>query len=245
LKKLLALLIITFVFIGLNSSVYSQPQLKINVFGGYNLPLPDLKGDLESTTDAQNTYLMKMGFGFGANAKYYLGKKRNVGVTLGLGYQLFSNSADTSAALLSSNIKTKLNAFTAGLGVEYSFMPKGKAQPFFGAEFTAHFFSGETELTYAGTTQKATLKSASRFGAAVGAGVDIKLSKQIGIVIGAKYNLANLIGKAYDSVTTATEYNLNDKEHTSGSTTIKSRNISYIQAYLGLTFFLNEPKRRK
>jgi outer membrane protein W len=107
-----------------------------------------------------------------------------------------------------------MNAFAVGLGVEYAFMPKGKVNPFIGLEFTGHFFSGKTEFDTGSTGNTATfsrdLKSASRFGAAVGFGLDFMLSKGIGVVVGAKYHLANLIGKeAPDTtatITNTTEY---------------------------------------
>lgn len=243
-KKLVALFIIVAAFLSLNnSSTFSQPQLKVHLTGGYNLPMPDLKGDLNTLADS-NTYMMKQGFNFGADVKYYLGKKRNVGVTLGLGYNMFSNSADSSTASGLTSVKNKLNAFTVGLGIEYNFMPKGKTQPFLGAEFTGHFFSGSFEGTSGTTTSSFTLKSASRFGIAFGGGLDFKLGKSVGAIVGAKYHMANLIGKAYDSTGLGTnEYALDDKEHSMGSYTMSARNISYLQFYAGVSFFFNEPKK--
>jgi opacity protein-like surface antigen len=245
LKKLVALFILAAAFLSFNNdTLFSQPQVTIHVTGGYNVPLPDLKGDFDTKADS-NTYFIKNGFGFGADGKYYLGKKRNVGITFALGYQMFKNDADTSTVTGLKNIKNKLNAFTVGLGVEYAFMPKGKANPFVGAEFTGHFFSGDFESTSGTTTSKFTLKSASRFGVGLGAGVDIAISKSVGAVIGGKYHLANLIGKEYDSsATTASQYALDDKEHTVGTTTVKSRSISYFQIYAGVSFYLNQPKKK-
>jgi len=243
LKKLVALFIIVAAFLSLNNSTFSQPQLKVHLTGGYNLPMPDLKGDLNTLADT-GTYMMKQGFGFGADVKYYLGKKRNVGITLGLGYQMFSNSSDSSTATGIINVKNKLNAFNVGLGVEYNFMPKGKTQPFLGAEFTGHFFSGNFDGTSGSTTIAYTLKSASRFGIAFGGGLDFKLGKSVGAIVGAKYHMANLIGKEYDSTgAVLNEYRLDDKEHTEGTTTVSAKNISYLQFYAGVSFFFNEPKK--
>lgn len=244
-KKLSALFVV-FALVFAFSSSNAQPQFVIHITGNYSQPLPDLKGDILDSADLVNTLGMKMGYGFGADAKYYLGKKRNVGITLGVGYQLFSNNEDTSK-YIGKDIKYKLNALTVGLGIEYAFLPKKKANPFIGAEFTGHFFSGSLEGSPLLASQnKLDMESASRFGAAVGAGVDIKLGKKVGIVIGAKYHLANLIGKeAPDSgvVPVAGKYNLYDKEYTIGTTTISAKNISYIQGYLGVAFFLNQPKK--
>lgn len=240
-KKLVALFIVAAAFLSFNNNTtFSQPQLKVHVTGGYNVPLPDLKGDLLDSADQINTLGMKSGFNAGADVKYFLGKKRNVGITLGLTYNSFSNSVDTG----SLSVKGKLNSFQAALGIEYSFMPKGKTQPYLGAEFTGNFLSGDGTYTISGVETKRTLKSASRFGIALGGGIDIAFSKSIGANIGIKYQLANLIGKEYDSTfTSTTEYQLGDKEHTFGTVTIPSKSISYIQLSAGLTFFFNQPKK--
>lgn len=243
-KKLVALFILVAAFLSLNNNtLLSQPQFTIHLKGGYNLPLPDLKGDINDSADRMNTFTINQGIGFGADAKYYLGKKRNVGITLDLMYNMFSTSEDTVNGF-SGAFKNKLNAFTVGLGIEYAFMPKGKANPFVGAEFTGHFFSGDVEFTNAGTTTTSTLKSASRFGLGIGAGVDINLSKSIGIVIGTKYHLANLMGKDSATSTVAGEYTLIDKEFTAGTTTIESKSIAYLQLYAGVSFYLNRPKTK-
>lgn len=249
-KKLSALVIVFALTFAVGSS-YSQPQLTFHIKGAYNLPLPDLKGDVNDSADRVNTLGIKNGFGFGADGKYYLGKKRNVGITLDLMYNMFMNNEDTVNGL-GKDYKNKLNAFAVGLGVEYAFMPKGKVNPFIGLEFTGHFFGGSVEFTGVDTSGATTsfsrdYKSASRFGIAAGFGLDFKLSKGIGIVVGAKYHLANLIGKeGPDSTVTVstTEIPIWDKEYTIGTTTVSSKNISYLQPYLGLSIYLNQPKKK-
>ncbi|MCC6866478.1 MAG: outer membrane beta-barrel protein [Ignavibacteria bacterium] len=233
-KKLVALFIILAAFLSFNNvSTFSQPQIKVHVTGGYNLPLPDLKGTYPTDT---NSLFQKSGFNAGADVKYYLGKKRNVGITLSGAYNSFS-SGDVSVT--GATMKGKVNIFTVGLGVEYSFMPKGKTNPFLGAEFTGNFFSGKTTLTpTSGTATEYTMKSASRFGAQLNGGLEFAFNKNIGGVVGVKYNLANLIGK--DSTTaTLPEYALNDKE----TTVSKSKSLSYLQIYAGVAFFFNQPKK--
>ena len=238
-KKLVALFVILAAFLSFNNNTFSQPQVTVHVTGGYDLPLPDLKG--EFPTDS-NSYFMSSGFNVGADGKYYLGKKRNVGITLSAGYNSFSSGDINIVSFDTGTVVSKINAFTVGLGIEYGFMPKGKANPFVGAEFTGHFFSGNSKFTPTSGTETTTdLKSASRFGLALGAGVDITASKSIGFIIGGKYQLANLIGKEFDSVSTSTtEFPLNDKENG----TIEAKNISYLQFYAGVSFYFNRPKAK-
>jgi len=241
LKKLVALLVTAAVFFTLNSITFSQPQVTVHVTGGYDVPLPDFKGDYPADlTKDPVPYFMKNGFNAGADVKYFLGKKkRNVGITLSLGYHGFS-SGDLTDTLGTG--KSKINIFAAGLGIEYAFLPKGKANPFIGAEFTGNFFSGNSKFTpTSGTETSIDLKSASRFGVQFNGGVDIAFNKNIGGVIGVRYNLANLINKEYDSASTSTtEFPLNDKE----TSVSKARNISYISLYAGISFYFNRPKTK-
>ena len=70
------------------------------------------------------------------------------------------------------------------------------------------------------------------------AGVDVKLSKNVGVVIGGKYAFANLFGK--DSTeSTSTTYGLNDKE----TTTMKARKMAYLQFYAGVSFYFGQKKK--
>ncbi len=241
--------IIVAAFLSLNNSTFSQPQLKLHITGGYNLPLPALKGEQTFSTIEKDTYGMKSGFNVGADAKYYLGKKRNVGITLGLNYNMFSNNVDSTISGTTYAQKNKINIFQAALGIEYNFMPKGKTQPFLGLAFTGNFFSGSSKTEPTDTASFSTeLKSASRFGIKVGGGLDFMFSKSIGAVIGFDYNIANLIGKDTVSSTISGKVvtaGLNDKEYTVGTTTFKAKSISWINIYAGVSFFFNQPKAIK
>lgn len=246
-KKLTSLLALLAILFAVNAS-YAQPALIIHVTGGYSLPMPDLKGtwpdDFTAAKNPQPLY-MKSGFNVGADGKYYIDKKmRSFAITLSAAYMMFNSGdlADTGAAS-TFTFKRTLNSFTAGLGVEYRFLTKKKASPFIGAEFTGNFLSGKLTPS---TGTEFTLKSTSRFGLAFNLGVDINLSKNVGVVIGGKYALMNLIGKKDNTDTsgkTSTEFILADKEYTIGTTTYKALNLSYIQFYGGVSFYLMQPKK--
>lgn len=235
----------------LTISIHSQPKLTINLTGGYNVPLPDFKGDVTDSADRVNTYTIKNGFNFGLAGKYAFDKRGMFRITFGGSYNMFKGEGDY-VHINNVHIHNKINAITVGLGAEYAFMPKGKTNPFIGLDLNGNFFSGEyeEEVTSASTTDHndigtttTKLKSASRFGVSVGGGVDFAFSKNIGAVIGVKYHLANLVGKAYDSVAAVGEYNLNDKEFTLNNKTYSSKNISFIQLYAGVSFYFLQPKK--
>ncbi|MCX7878352.1 MAG: porin family protein [Ignavibacteria bacterium] len=234
----------------LSLSILSQPRLIISLSGGYNLPMGELKGNISDSSDRLNTYGIKNGFNIGLNGKYAIDKKRNFRITFGGSFNRMSGEGEY---IHGNKVKEHkhMNIISAGLGAEYSFTPKGKTNPFIGFELTGNFISGETEETvtlinpsvfheHAGTTKK-NLKSASRFGITLGGGIEFSFSKNIGALIGAKYSMVNLIGKQYDSVAAVGEYNLNDKE--SGS--LKTKNISLLQIYAGVSYYLMHPSKRK
>jgi opacity protein-like surface antigen len=247
-KKVLAsLFIFGLITIG---SIYSQPKLTIDVTGGYSLPLPQLKGTIDSANSSLGeSYFLKTGFNLGLTGKYALDKKRKFRVTFGGSYNKFTG-AETYSHTNTIDFHTNMSIIAASLGAEYSFTPKEKTAPFIGLEFNGNFLSGKTEETVTapetadhdtfGTTTS-TLKSASRFGFAVGGGVDVAFNKSIGALFGFKYNFANVIGKEYSSTSAAGEYNLNDKENG----TLKAKNIMYFQIYLGISFYFNQQKKAK
>ncbi len=242
-KKINFILVVFLILFAVSNS-YSQNQVSVHVTGGYDLPMQDLKGTIGTDT---NNYLQKSGFNIGADVKYYLGKKRNAGITLSGSYNGFTSGTYTGPS--GNTALVKINIFAIGIGAEYAFMPKGKANPFIGVEFTGNFISGSGTYTF--TTGPAnintTLNSATRFGVQFNGGVDIKFSKSFGAVIGIKYNLANLIGKKYDTTgTTTAAFNLNDASYTdSAGNSVNAKNIGYIQLYAGVALFFGRNRTMK
>jgi hypothetical protein len=198
-----------------------------------------------------------MGYGFGADAKYYFGDKRNLGIAFSLGFHTFSVNEENvtinepggtigvTDAYVTGDFTRRFNSVKLGLGLEYAFSPKSKVNPFIAAEFTGHYFNGYFEYFTEFSSNKTYYESASRYGLAGGIGADITLKNNLGIIIGGRYDLANLIGKdslGYFNL----KYGINDKEHiNSVGNKVKSRNISYLHFYAGVSFYFNEPKRMK
>ena len=65
---------------------------------------------------------------------------------------------------------------------------------------------------------------------------DYVFHNNLGIVVGAKYTYANLIGKEFKD-DTGTKYNLNDGEHTSNGVNYPEKKVRYIHFYGGLSFY--------
>ena len=252
-KKISSLIILLAVLFAV-TNINAQPQMKVHVYGGYNVPLSGLGGNsnyppsFTSGTSFDRFLYMKSGFNAGADFKYFLGKKRNIGLLLNAAYNGYNTgtfSNYTPAGPLDGG-KVTLNDVRIGIGAEYDFLPLKKANPFVGIDLTGNFLSGK--FTPA-TGTELTMNSASRFGLAVGAGVDIMFSKNVGVVIGAKFDFMNLIGQQDTSAGTgtATTYYLYDKSYTQtiGGTsyTYNAINMMDVQFYGGVTFAFGQPKK--
>lgn len=250
-KKLIAFLFLISVFFLVCQTSFSQPKLIIHVYGGGILPLPDLKGDLPASpvaTSFETSYGMRVGFNIGADGKYAFDKNGNFRGVLGFAYNSIINPVEYSSGLGSYKYKPTINILTLSLGGEYAITPKKKVSGFFGVDLTANFFSGSFNYDPPLLIlPNVSLKSATRFGFDIGIGSDFSLSKSVGLVVGVKYSLANLIGKSSDTTVSlnATDRSLNDASYTMNGVAVNSKNISFIQVYAGVSFFLLQPKTVK
>src|SRR4030095_4742272 len=247
-NTLIAILVVIFAVNGLKAQTYAVPKVSVHFHGGYTMTLPDLKGDYPGDIQSGKNptpYFVKNGFNFGGDVKYFVDKKSTFGIMLALTYTMLS-SGDiglSDSTFGTGTFRTNMNLFTIGVGAEYDFAPKRTAHPFVNVHFTTNIIGGKTTFDQNGgsiPSSSANMKSAVRFGTTFGAGVDVKLSKKVGVVIGGRYAFANLFGKD-STASTSTEYGLNDKE----TTTQKSRKMAYLQFYAGISLYFGQKSRPK
>ncbi len=251
-NTLAIVLVLLFAAVGLKAQTYAVPKFSLNINGGYTMTLPDLKGTFPADLIAGKNptpYFVNNGFNFGAAGKYYIDKKSTFGVVLSLTYSMLSSgnigvtNLDTNSQLGigEGTWRADMNMFTIGIGTEYAFAPKRPANPFVNVQFTTNIIGGKTKFDQSGgslASYSKDMTSAVRFGAMFGAGVDVKLSKSVGVVIGGRYAFANLFGK--DSTSdTPTTFGLNDKE----TTTMKAKKMAYLQFYAGMSFYFGQVSR--
>jgi opacity protein-like surface antigen len=225
-------------------NIFSQPKMVIHVTGGYTLPAADFGGTYSEPFIPEH-YYMKPGPNLGADVKYLINKQRTLGLLAAGSYNIFQT--DDLGGLSNEfgdmySYKYKLNVLSISLGMEYRFLTAAKFKPFINAELAGYIYNG-TATPSLSSFSVINIKS-TRFGFALGTGVDWNLTKNFGFVLGAKYNFANLIGKK-DSTesTTAYQTGLVDKEFTKYNITFPSRQIQYLQFYAGVSFFLLQSKK--
>ena len=247
-NKIYPVLFALILFFAVNSRSVSQPKLTFDFNFGYSQPVGDFKNGISllDTVPTSWPYLMRDGYNIGVTGKMTLKKVPNVKVVLGLNYNGFKNWGDLQVTTNEGNGVTTTNVvefipkvaiLALSLGGEYSFKPKENINPFVGLDFTTNFYSGSFQSNPSSNFQRSQLKAETRFGFQLGGGVDFVFSKYIGMVLGLKYNLANLIGKGdYQEDVTSYQVGLNDNSYPGQD----SRNISYFQLYTGVSFYFGQ-----
>ncbi|MEO8512376.1 MAG: OmpW family outer membrane protein [Ignavibacteria bacterium] len=243
-KYLLTIGILSLTF--LNEISYSQPTATVQFIGGYSMPLGDYKGTFGETIDKftgggnpdSNTYFMHAGYNYGIFIKVPIKKKSSFSIKGGISFNSFGQSKEYPTSTTTSvTVTLKQSVLGITLGSEYDFgYRKNKIRPFIGAELAGNLFAGSFVEDYVDSTETFNLKSAFRLGVNVAAGVDFIVHNNIGLLIGAKFAFANLIGKSY-AEDERFKYNLNDDKHTVNNVTYPSKNITYLQFYGGMSFY--------
>jgi hypothetical protein len=143
----------------------------------------------------------------------------------------------------------------AGIGLQYYFISNKPIMPYAGIEVDYNYLWGyytQTPNSAAGPNssiqQTFNIKPATRLGIGAEVGFDYRISKNLGFLFGTRYKFANLFGKKseYTEPVTvdpgaANNMNLLDKSAPELNANLnKSRNITYLEFYLGFTLFLGK-----
>lgn len=242
--KTLSLILILTAYLYFQVPVYSQPSAILQFYGGYSLPTGDFKGTFGPThatftsgNPDSNTYFMKTGYNYGISLKKLFGKKKNLFLTGELSFNLFHQNVDYNLNTANpENMRLRINVTSVYLGAGWFFNPRKGINPFVELGLIASYFSGTLDDILATVDTQHLLRGTIRLGFEGGAGVDIPIQYNVGLAFGAKYSLANIIGKSYEK-DDAQNYSLNDKEHVQDNSNHPSRNITYFQFYGGVSFY--------
>ncbi len=223
----------------------SQPSATVQFIGGYSMPLGDYTGtfgELRSQFTGNGnpdsgTYFMKPGVNYGIFLKFPVTKKSPFSIKGGIGFNGFAQSKEYTESTGSVKVDLSQSILGISIGGEYDIADrKSKIRPFAGIELSANFFSGKYTEDYTDSTETFEMKGAVRMGVNLSAGVDFVLHNNIGVLVGAKYSFANVIGKSY--IADARKiYGLNDASYTSENRSYPSRNITFLQLYGGMSFY--------
>lgn len=239
------ILIIITAILAISGITYTQPTATVQFIGGYSVPLGYYSGKFGETratfTGNGNpdslSYFMRPGFNYGIFVKVPISKRSPFSIRGGVAFNVFGQSKEYTETTGSVTVDLKQSLFGVTIGGEYEFGGrKSKVKPFVGAELSGNFFAGKYTEDYIDSVETFNLNAAFRLGVNLIAGVDVSLHNNIGVLVGGKFVMANLIGKSYQA-DTRTKYNLNDGSYTYNGVAYPSRNITFLQLYGGISFY--------
>ena len=98
--------------------------MKFDFYGGYSIPLAELKGDFPDTLGLtlldftkSPTLLTKKGYNFGVTGKYVIDTSGKGSFTAGFSYNSFSGSKNYTTATQNIDYQNKVNIFSIFAGV--------------------------------------------------------------------------------------------------------------------------------
>lgn len=255
--KTLKLLLLAFTILILTSGTLSQnkpgygklpPKLIIGAAFGYNFVIGSANGDATSFSMTQNStsgtqvfdpasYGMQQGAGLTIFGKQSINKKRNLYLTGELGYNLFYNTHQKGT------YRTKWNIIDLGTGIELRNMSTPRNIVFIGAQiqYSLIFGGWQSNYTYPDNSVSniyVKVKPTSRVGISLSTGMELKSGKKSFVVIGLKGTWANLLLKSSNSTRYPYETSLNDAQSSNGIELSNSKDIIYMQFFMGLNFSL-------
>lgn len=274
-------------------SQLDKPSFQLSI--GISEPQKDLRGDIYQDTwyngtpitnisrdFITNNYGAKTGFSIFGLGKINFDKYDIFRGVLTLSYSNFNTfQGDKSTMALAQyrDINNNLvyvpipvtysynfNNFGIGLGVEIAPIAfTNVISPFIGANFNFNFLSAGVVRTMSKADSLKANFTSFRLGANLNAGLEFKVSKQLGFVAGWKYEFANLLLKSSDaSLSGAVTFgrdnlSLNDNGGTYFSSIFqniydttptiiinsKQKDIQWWTAYIGVNYYLNLKSKRK
>ena len=239
------ILILAVVFIGMTSikseaQLISAPDATIGFTLHGNTALNEFTGQL-SAAQAGNNYGALWGRGVGLHAKIGLGEWKSNRITIGVNYDVFTNSGETGKSFFTTvpgpGIPfTSYTMIGGSIGYEYVFGARCNNRPYMGLAL-----NGTMIQTDAGTTPVG-YENAFRMGFEFVSGVEFTFGENnnMGFNLAGKYKLINALMRDNDN--TAGNTNLNDGDGLGGPG--YNRFIGWVGLELGMNFNIGSKPMR-
>ncbi len=246
---------------------YNPPIVDSTIL--YNIILTD-------SNFMKENYGVSTGFTLNGAAKVNIDKYNTLRGIITMGFSTFNTFASDKSGSSPFPVQngyqtvsvTYSNSFTAfGIGLGLEVAPTSFTNiftPYFGATFNFNFLSANLTRSYGRDSLKADIGPEFRIGAAIHGGLELRVSKGIDIVAGAKYDFGNLLlkttrsgqqdfityGKTNMSLNDDEGYywsNLNDPNGVSKMYKTKSKSINWLSFFIGVNIYPNilSPKEKK
>lgn len=185
--------------------ISKPPKFTLTFALSYNYALSRAYGDLRGANVyydslaggnvfAGKNYGMLQGGSFMTIGKLAIDKRRQVRLTLNLGYGFFYNNA------FDDIYKNQWHLFNGAFGIEVNMAPKARYRPYVGYElmYTLMFGSWHYGITLPNgeaSVMFIKFKPAHRFGMAFNAGIEYMISKKAGVTFGGRVVWVNVAPK--------------------------------------------------
>ena len=244
---------------------WKAPLLTFDITGFFDIPVGAARGNGSSTAVTNgnvseffkfNNYGTGLGVGFKIDSKIAVNKKRNFLVYLSLGFEQIQG--DDTLVYISPNTlngyplsgsntygtytgsgtsRIVIRNLYAGLGLEFVYKPDKPISFFIGSDFNLDYLYG-FYMELPNITNSYTyysINGAVRFGLNFNTGLQMRITNNIGFLLGFKYHITNLFNKS-SSATNNNSMNLLDAAAPNLNSNLnKDRLISIFQPYLGFS----------
>jgi opacity protein-like surface antigen len=260
-KRIYIFLLGTAAVLCFSGTLLSQSNISIQVMGGITFPTGNFKEEvpLVDTVRTIWPYQMSTAFTIGARGRIALQKSRKLNATFGVSYSSFSNNEQVVNIYASSGsgptwndrsgvggvstvtFHPKINIITIAAGIEYDLKPAEQWDPFGFFDVTGNFFSGNFSFdgVSTGIYTPTDLKSATRIGLQLGGGVEYRINDDFGLLGGLRYHFTNVFGKTTSEIGAHTNVlELGDKAGSYNGIATPTKNISYLNIFIGASLYL-------
>lgn len=175
-------------------NIFSQVTLKAGIGMGYTIPTGDMAGN---TTEFYNGKKYGLGNGFNLHAKARIGLL-SFNVFGEADYSTFSNTGESEPGQGDVEVSQKIVSLKAG--PEFSLgLPLIPITPYANIFLSLNTISGEVKFQGVSGVPSGTndIKSATRYGYGVGAGVVFDISTNLSLDLNLQYNNSNAFGKEF------------------------------------------------
>lgn len=267
--------LILFVILFSFSSLQAQRKLIFTLGGGVALPMDQTKGDFSVTgitttgynTTGIDTSFLKSNYGAGTGftingaAKFGIDKYNITRGIITASVNSFFNNAsgfiNENGFLFPAKYNWNLNFTSIGAGLEVAPFAKYKVTPFFNAAFVFTIMSANLHTQSSSIPDETNWIETFRMGVSGNAGLEIKTSKNFGLILGANYTIHNLLFKDNDNFNHANfgknEIGFNDKGGLYFSNLYEGgfskayngneKKLTSFSIYAGITFYLDLGKK--
>lgn len=290
--KIIVLLFLSLASVRLSHSQFDKPQVQLGF--GISEPYNDLKGTYYTTQTLGSFYALtinpdfitnnyggKTGMNFFGKGKINFDKYSTVRGILSLNFNTFNTFESDKSGNIGVqviNLNNKLDTVISSIDYNYTFANFGLGlgleiaptsftnllSPFFGGCMSFNFMNGNLSRTENGRDSVTLNISDFRIGLTFDAGIEAKVSRNVGIALGVKYELGNLFLKNTDGgIADAIEYgksdgSINDEQgvfyssiygpvltSVRSAVTAKTKEINWGTIYLAVNIGFDNPESKK